>query len=186
MESNWGSGESNFSYGGSSSESNYSSESRTSYSSSRSSSSESRQNSSESRGNSYQDWLNTDPWIARGGLSSPSEMHQAYNEWLKEHPGESVASETILSNGEKKQNKYNSLEDIDMLIERLESSMPSNLTSDRANQVLAQRKQKIEELKKLVAAAREAEAEEQAIRQLEQDNAELDNAINSIGKGRLR
>ena len=59
----------------------------------------------------------------------------------------------------------------------------ANLTSDRANQVLAQRKQKIDELKKLVAAARKAEAEERMIRQLEQENSELDDAIDSINKG---
>ena len=59
----------------------------------------------------------------------------------------------------------------------------ANLTSDRANQVLAQRKQKIDELKKLVADARKAEVEERMIKQLEQENSELDNAIDILNKG---
>lgn len=83
--------------------------------------------------------------------------------------------------------KYNSLDDVDKLIEKLEFSMEgANLTSDRANQILAQRKQKIDELKKLVAEARKAEEEERMIKQLEQENRELDDSIDSLNKGFYR
>lgn len=214
MESNFGSSESNYgynygrSYGGYSSESSYPSESRDDYVSplkiNRNSfesrtpnissesrepnfSSESREKnvSSESRGTSYEDWLKTGPWIARGGLSSPSEMHEAYEEWLQEQNGRKKVNHPAVSVTPQKQ--YNSLEDIDRLIERLESSLGSTqVTSERANQILAQRKQKIDELRKLVADARKAEAEENVIRQLEQDNSELDAAIDSINKGLRR
>lgn len=205
MESNFGSSESNYgynygrSYGGYSSESSYPSESRDDYvsplktnrnsfeSRTPSISLESREPSisSESRGTSYEDWLKTDPWIARGGLSSPSEMHAAYEEWLQEQNGRKKVNQPTANVTPQKQ--YNSLEDIDRLIERLESSLGNTqVTSERANQILTQRKQKIDELRKLVAAARQAEAEESLIRQLEQDNNELDAAINSINKGLRR
>ena len=140
--------------------------------------------SSESRGTSYEDWLKTDPWIARGGLSSASEMHQAYQEWVREQNGVKPIKKVATPSATPQEKKYNSLDDVDKLIERLESSMQSaNLTSDRANQVLAQRKQKIDELKKLVADARKTEAEERMIKQLEQENSELDDAIDSLNKG---
>lgn len=90
-----------------------------------------------------------------------------------------------VSSGSKK--TYNSLEDVDRLIERLEASLQSTqVTSERANQILAQRKQKIESLKQLVAEARKAEAEEKMVKQLEQENAELDDAIDSINRGFCR
>lgn len=191
MESNYGSSESNYgfssgrSYGGFSSESSFSSESRDSYRPSPSSS-ESRGSrvSSESRGTSYEDWLRTDPWIARGGLSSASEMHQAYQEWVKEQSGSRPVRKTVTASVTSEPKKYNSLDDIDKLIEKLENSMNgTSVTSERANQVLAQRKQKIAELKKLVADARKAEEEERMVRQLEQENSQLDNAIDSLNKG---
>ena len=42
---------------------------------------------------------------------------------------------------------------------------------------------KIDELKKLVADARKAEVEERMLKQLEQENSELDDAIDSLNKG---
>ncbi len=96
------------------------------------------------------------------------------------------ASESRYSepSNEQSNKKYNSLDDIDMLIERLEKSMEgADYSSERVNKVLAERKQKINELKKLVNAARVKEAEERVIRQLENDNKEIDRAINSINKG---
>lgn len=124
-----------------------------------------------------------------GGFSSESNYSSAS---ALESRSSSYSSESrdilapTYSTPSKPQNskKYNSLDDIDKLIERLESSMQSvNLTSDRANQVLAKRNQKINELKKLVAEARKAEGEERMINQLEQDNDELDKAIKSIKRG---
>lgn len=79
---------------------------------------------------------------------------------------------------------YNSLEDIDKLIERLEVSLQNvQVTSEKATQILTQKKQKLETLKKLVAEARKAEAEKRMIQQLEQENSELDAAIDSMNKG---
>ena len=191
MESNYGSSESNYGfssgrgYGVFSSESSFSSESRDSYRPSPSlSESMGSSVSSESRGTSYEDWLRTDPWIARGGLSSASEMHQAYQEWVKEQGGSRSVRKTVTASVTSEPKKYNSLDDIDKLIEKLENSMNgTSVTSERANQVLAQRKQKIAELKKLVADARKAEEEERMVRQLEQENNQLDDAINSLNKG---
>lgn len=191
------SSESNYGFsgysGGYSSESSYASESRNSYSPSPSFSSESalesrspsifssesRQTSfsSESRGTSYEDWLKTDPWIARGGLSSASEMHEAYQEWLKEQSGK----KNIQTPTTTQKTQYNSLDDIDKLIERLEASLPNTqVTSERVNQVISQQKQKIEALKQLVVEAKRVESEEIVIRQLEQENSELDAAIDSM------
>ena len=187
MKSDYGSSESNYgfssgrSYGGFSSESSFSSESRDSYRPSPSSS-ESRGSSvsSENRGTSYEDWLRTGPWIARGGLSSASEMHQAYQEWVKEQSGSRPVRKTVTSEPK----KYNSLDDIDKLIEKLENSMNgTSVTSERANKVLAKRQQKIDELKKLVADARKAEEEERMVRRLEKENRQLDAAIDSLNKG---
>ncbi len=80
--------------------------------------------------------------------------------------------------------QYNSLDDIDKLIERLEGSMnTTQITSERGNQILAQRKQKIELLKKLVAEARRMEAEQKMLEQLEKENSELDHAIDTLNRG---
>ncbi len=151
-------------------------------------SSESRRGnvSSESRGISYEDWLKTDPWIAIGGLSSASEMHQAYQEWVKEQKS-LRANRVVTQSVSPEKKKYNSLDDIDKLIEKLEASMTTTaVTSEKANQILDQRRKKIEELKKLVAEARKAEAEDRMIKRLEQENSQLDDAIDSINKGFCR
>ena len=181
MESNYGSSESNYgyggysgrNYGGFSSESSYSSESRDSYRPISSSFSSESSLSSESR----------DTFRPTPSFSSESALESSPSSYSSE--SRDISTPTY-STPSKPQNskKYNSLDDIDKLIERLESSMQSaNLTSDRANQVLAQRKQKIDELKKLVADARKSEVEERMIKQLEQENSELDNAIDILNKG---
>ena len=163
MESNFGSSESNYgfggysgrSFGGYSSESSYASESRDTYRPSPSFSSESALESRDS------------------SIYSPESRQTSTPSY--------GASSSVKSSGSKK--TYNSLDDVDKLIERLESSLGStNVTSERANQILAERKQKIESLKQLVAEARKAEAEEKMIKQLEQENSELDDAIDNIGK----
>lgn len=79
--------------------------------------------------------------------------------------------------------KYNNLEDIDSLIEKFESEM-SNITSNnpKINQALSQRKQKIEELKKLRDEAKRRTEEEELLSMLERSNSELDDAISSVKK----
>lgn len=172
MESIYIGSESNYEYGGYSginygefsSESSYSSESRDSYRPTPSSFPSESSFSSESR----------DTYRPTPSFSSESALES------RDISTPTYGTPSTTQNSK----KYNSLDDIDKLIERLESSMQStNLTSDRANKVLAQRKQKIDELKKLVADARKAETEERMIKQLEQENSELDDAIDSLNKG---
>ena len=152
------------SYGGFSSESSYSSESRDSYRPTPSSFSSESSYSSESR----------DTYSPTPSFSSESALESR-----------NISTPTYGTPSTNQNNKkYNSLDDIDKLIERMESSTQNvNVTSDRANQILTQRKQKIEKLKNLVADARKAEAEERMIKQLEQENNELDNAIDSLNRG---
>lgn len=151
------------SYGGFSSESSYSSESRDSYRPTPSSFSSESSYSSESR----------DTYSPTPSFSSESALESR-----------NISTPTYGTPSTNQNNKYNSLDDIDKLIERMESSTQNvNVTSDRANQILTQRKQKIEQLKNLVAAARKAEEEERMIKQLEQENNELDNAIDSLNRG---
>lgn len=184
MESNYGSSESNYgygessgrSYGGVSSESNYSSESaverKKTYSSS-----ESRQKkvNAENIGLTYKEWLKTEPWVVRGGLSSDGEMHQAYEEWKKEQEGRIAAR------------KYNNLKDIDKLLERLEKApTPPNADSEEIKNILAEREQKIKILEELVESARKAEQEEIITNQLKKENDELDSVIESVKRGYIR
>lgn len=173
-ESNYGfGGYSGKSYGGFSSESSYSSESRDSYRTMSPSYSSESNYSSESR----------DTYRPTPSFSSESALGSSPSSYSSESID---ISRQIYDTPSENQNhkKYNSLDDIDKLIERMESSTQNvNLTSDRANQVLTQRKQKIEQLKNLVADARKAEEEERMIKQLEQENSELDNAIDSLSKG---
>jgi len=159
-----------------------SSESRSSYSSS----SESRGYSSESRsGLSYQDWLSTNPWIARGGLSSQGELNQAYEEWVRVQNGRSRRAPVSSTVSEKPApRKYNSIDDVDKLIKKLEASLP-NVESDNPaiNAALETKRQKINELKELVAQAKAKAAEAKILAQLQQDNDELDKAMDSVNRG---
>jgi len=159
-----------------------SSESRSSYSSS----SESRGYSSESRsGLSYQDWLSTNPWIARGGLSSQGELNQAYEEWVRVQNGGSrrtTVSSTVSEQPAPR--KYNSIDDVDKLIKKLEASLPNDKSDNPAiNEALEAKRQKIEELKKLVAQAKAKQVEDRILAQLKKDNEELDDAMDSINRG---
>lgn len=160
MESNFGSSESNYGYGG------YTEKNYGGFSSESSFSSESR-----------------DTYRPSPSFSSESALESSpafYSSESRDISTPTYGTPSTTQNSK----KYNSLDDIDKLIERLESPKQSaNLTSDRANQVLAQRKQKIDELKKLVADARKAETVERMIKKLEQENSELDNAIDSLKKG---
>lgn len=80
-------------------------------------------------------------------------------------------------------NKYNNLEDIDSLIEKLEREMPNiKSTNPRINKVLDERREKIEELKRLRNRIEKEREEEKLIRKLEESNNELDNIIYDVKK----
>lgn len=80
-----------------------------------------------------------------------------------------------------KERKYNSLDDIDKLIERLKTTVVSvNPEDEHINKILLERKQKIEELSRLVAEARKYEQETE---RLKQENNELDILISELKKG---
>ena len=147
-----------------------------------SSSNESRGYSSESRdGLSYQDWLNTDPWIARGGLSSQGEMRQAYNEWVKEQKGKGRRStKSTSSSSQPATRKYNSIEDVDKLIKKLEGTKEVESNSPAVNEALEAKRKKLAELKELVAKAKAAEAEKKLLEAIQRDSDELDRAINGL------
>ncbi|MBQ4031352.1 MAG: hypothetical protein II625_06325 [Bacilli bacterium] len=154
----------------------------------KSSSSESRGYSSESRdGLSYQDWLNTDPWIARGGLSSQGEMRQAYNEWVKEQKGKGRRTKSSSSYGSSQPatKKYNSIDDVDKLIKKLEGTKEVESNSPAVNAALEAKRKKLEELKALVAQAKAAEAEKKLLDAIQRDSEELDKAIKGL-KGRSK
>lgn len=88
------------------------------------------------------------------------------------------------------QSKYNDLDSIDELIERLEKEIPMNTSvSERVNSAYAARRRKIEELKKLQQQAREEQERQQQIAKaeeelssIEQGNNELDAAIAKVKK----
>ena len=87
------------------------------------------------------------------------------------------------SRGQVNNTRYNNLDDIDSLIEKLEREMPTITSNNpRINQALEQRRQKIEELKRLRDEARRESEEEKQLRMLEQSNDELDDIIGSVKK----
>lgn len=87
------------------------------------------------------------------------------------------------SRGQVNNTRYNNLDDIDSLIEKLEREMPTITSNNpRINQALEQRRQKIEELKRLRDEARRESEEEKRLRMLEQSNDELDDIIGSVKK----
>ena len=72
---------------------------------------------------------------------------------------------------------FNSLEDVDRLIARLESSLgKTDEGSSKINNLLLERKRKIAELHNLVKEAREAEKEQKLAREIKQQMEELDKA----------
>ena len=116
--------------------------------------------SSESRGLSYADWLKTNPWIVRGGLSSQGEMHAAYEKWLQEQSGRPNRT-----------SRYNSLDDINSLIERISKDNPDGNQIQSAEVILL-RAERDERLKKLIQLL----AEQEEIEELKGDIEELDRA----------
>lgn len=90
----------------------------------------------------------------------------------------SVSSESR-NTGESKREvikiRYNNLDDIDSIIEKLEREMPASTSNNpRINEALEKRRQKIEELKKLAEEAKVKLEEEKQLKMLEQSNNELD------------
>ena len=165
------------------------------------------------KGLTYEDWIRTRPAIMIGGLSSASEMHEAYEEWLRERLGKlgvrmpDTIADNLKGEYEKwvgdlmsrlpenpnfnefidERRKYNSLDDIDKLIERLETSMKDiDLDSERVNKALEERKAKISKLKELANEARRKEKEDRILSQIEAENNDLDEAIESISQGLKR
>ena len=87
------------------------------------------------------------------------------------------------SRGQANNTRYNNLDDIDSLIEKLEREMPTITSNNpRINQALEKRRQKIEELKRLRDEAKRESEEEKQLRMLEQSNDELDVVIGNVKK----
>lgn len=78
--------------------------------------------------------------------------------------------------------EYNSLEDIDKLIDKLVSSKMPEFKTLEGITLLTEREQKIAELKKLADEIRKEEQERKAIEELKQENEWLDRVIASIRK----
>lgn len=93
--------------------------------------------------------------------------------------------QTIMGNNT---SKYNNLDDIDLLIERLEESIPKTRSvSDKVNAAYDERRRKIEELRSLQKEARAEQERQKQIAEAEKElsqinagNNELDQAINQI------
>ena len=90
------------------------------------------------------------------------------------------SEDTYSSSSQKSQ--YNNLEDIDRLIERLEGNSYSNnnYSSQRFNEAMDKRREKVEELKRLREEAKTLIEEEEGIIEVERENDEIDAAIDSV------
>ena len=112
--------------------------------------SESR-NNSESRGSRY-----TSTYVSRSSESrdtGESRYSISTNNFSSESRNNSESR--CDSRGQVNNTRYNNLDDIDSLIEKLEREMPTITSNNpRINQALEQRRQKIEELKRLRDEAR--------------------------------
>lgn len=119
-------------------------------------------------------------------VSSPSESRDlkesrcgySINSFSSENKKENMDKSD--SKGQANNTRYNNLEDVDSLIEKLEGE--GTITSDNpiVNEALKQRIQKIEELKRLREAAKRAIEAEKQLKMLEKSNKELDAAISSV------
>jgi len=140
--------------------------------------SESR-NNSESRGSRY-----TPSYVSRPSESrdtGESRCSYSSNNFSSESRNDSESRYD--SRGQVNNTRYNNLDDIDSLIEKLEREMPNIQSNNpRINQALEQRRQKIEELKRLRDEARRESEEEKQLRMLEQSNDELDDVIGNLKK----
>lgn len=80
----------------------------------------------------------------------------------------------------KKTDVYQSLESIDELLERLD--VPLEFKTDRMSSVVNARTRKIQELRELRSRIEAIEQEDKVISKLEEENSELDKAINALKK----
>lgn len=79
--------------------------------------------------------------------------------------------------------KYNNLENIDLLIERLESNLPTSTINDaRVKKALTKRNKQILELKKIREEARKQIEVEAELSRLESANDEIDDVIDELKK----
>ena len=136
-----------------------------------------KKRSSESRGNESRSYR------------SPSRSSESRGDESRSYSAPSRSSE---SRGEESRDyarpqkpQYNNIADIDKLIKRLEGTQDVQSDSPAVNEALAAKKQKLMELKELVAKAKAAEAEKKLIDSIQKDSDELDRAINGL-KGRNR
>ena len=132
--------------------------------------SESR-NNNESRGSRY-----TPSYVSRPSESrdtGESRCSYSSNNFSSESRNDSESRYD--SRGQINNNRYNNLDDIDSIIEKLEREMPTSTSNNpRINEALEKRRQKIEELKKLAEEAKVKLEEEKQLKMLEQSNDELD------------
>lgn len=115
-----------------------------------------------------------------GGLSSESRVSSESHPYSDSSESRvSSVSQQVQSVGARPQ--YNCLEDIDRLIEELEAKEPNNVAGfERLQQAWDKRSKKLEELKKLRDEARRVIEEEKSVQSVEQDNEQLDGAIDGI------
>lgn len=79
--------------------------------------------------------------------------------------------------------KYNNLENIDLLIEKLESNLPTSTINDaRVKKALSKRNKQILELKKIREEARKQIEVEAELSRLESANDEIDDVIDELKK----
>ena len=110
--------------------------------------------------------------------SSESRSFPTYTSSSSESRNSSESRESIYSSPNK---QYNNLEDIDRLIESLESSLPkTDSNNPRVNKALETRRKQIEELKKLKEQSVRKMEEDKLIRQLESQNDMVQDAINGM------
>ena len=135
-----------------------------------SSSSRKNRNSEESRSHS-----------SSSGESRDSEESRSYPTHSSSSSESRDSRESRESARSSSSEQYNNLEDIDRLIESLESSLPTTVSSNpRVNKALETRKRQIEELKQLREQSIRKMEEDRQIRQLESQNDEIQDAINGI------
>ena len=118
--------------------------------------------SSEISGLTWDDWLRTNPWIVRGGLSSGDEVREAYDEWVKEKKGIKNASTVKSTNSDSKVDNI-SLNEIDEFIDKLDKYLKNNNNNDiddtvekdilsRKMQKVRETQKKLEDLKKALSS----------------------------------
>lgn len=81
------------------------------------------------------------------------------------------------------ENKYNSLENIDVLIERLEENLPTSSINDiRVKKAISKRQQQINELKRIRDEARQQAKVLEELTKIEDENDDIDEVIGELKK----